>query len=64
MKAEIEQGERHATVKLTPEGDLDRKAIMEFAKWMNARGHIINCRGFGYMDPTVEFLVQPTPTGD
>lgn len=48
---------------LTPETDDEKRLLQKLATLTN-RTCIVNHRGFNYMDPSVEFLVQKMPSGD
>lgn len=63
MRATIDQGTTQAEITLIPDTPEDAEALKIFAG-MTVRPHMINCRGFDYMNPVVEFLVQPMPRGD
>lgn len=46
-----------------PEIEAETASVRQFSAAL-ARAHLINCRGFQYMDSKVEFLVQPVPGRD
>lgn len=48
---------------LTPESNAERENLRELAEF-TGRVCIINHRGFQYMNPETEFLVQPMPSSD
>ena len=43
---------------LEPENPAEKKDLIEMSEALK-RANIINCRGFKYLEPEVEFLVQP-----
>lgn len=63
MKAKITRTDSQFIVSLEPETDAEKAQIREFGLVLT-RSHMINCRGFAYMQEAVEFLVQPMPRGD
>jgi hypothetical protein len=64
MKAILSHsGEAQLLLTLRPENAEEESAVREFGL-RTSRAHIINCRGFQYMQSEVEFLVQPMSTGD
>ena len=63
MKARLELKGGQTIIYLSPEDDDEKSTLMVLAK-ETARVHIINCRGFQYLDPEVGFLVQPMPSSD
>jgi hypothetical protein len=62
MKAIIKPSGGSYILTLVPENNDDRNDLRDFGS-ETMRAHIINCRGFVYLQPEVEFLVQPY-TGD
>jgi hypothetical protein len=66
VKAKIEfPGNRQAIITLSPESEEDQQAIKDLAVHAGpASPAMLNCRGFQYLKPEVEFLVQPMPRGD
>lgn len=52
-----------ALLVLTPESDEDRLLLGNLAS-MTGPTCIINHRGFRYMEPETEFLIQKMPRGD
>jgi len=66
MKAKLALGSNGQTVlTLIPETDTHTHDFTTLlGVEMGARQHIINCRGFQYMEEQVEFLIQPLPNRD
>lgn len=64
MKAVIKNaGPNSFVIALEPETAEDKEKIHEMALKLD-RGHMINCRGFKYMKPDVEFYIQQMPRND
>lgn len=61
MKATINN--EKTLIIFTPESGDEREALKEFAM-KTTRPHLINFRGFNYLDERCEFLVQPMPSRD
>jgi hypothetical protein len=52
-------------IQLAPESDEDKAELKAFAGGVKQQSAMmINCRGFEYLKPEVEFLLQPMPRGD
>lgn len=64
MKASLEPSGTSWLLTLSPESDDDRLALMTAGSEMSPRPYMINCRGFRYLEPEVQFLIQPMPRGD
>lgn len=64
MKAEIKTAHAAATLTLSPETPDEQTAVLSFIEWMAGRAHMMNSRGFTYMEPSVSFHIQPMPRGD
>lgn len=62
MKAKIADN-MPTILTLIPETDDERTQLVAYARRM-ARPCMISARGFLYMDPSVEFYIQPMPSGD
>lgn len=65
MKATIKHGGDQAELTLIPETEDDKQALRNFSTMGGSRWpKMISCRGFDYMNPEVEFIVQPWPRND
>lgn len=63
MKAHIKADGNQFVLTLEPEIEADSGPLRDFGMALG-RTHIVNCRGFQYMNQKVEFLVQPYPSND
>jgi hypothetical protein len=63
MKAIINPGTRHFMLGLVPETDEEKTLLKTFGQAL-ARPHMINCRGFNYLEEAVEFYIQSMPLND
>lgn len=63
MKAKITHNNGQFLLTLEPEFVDDKEALHDMSLALE-RPNMINCRGFGYMKPSVEFLIQPMPSRD
>lgn len=61
MKAQFSN--RCTLLTLTPETDDEKLELKMFSEEL-ARTHYIGSRGFRYLDPSVEFLIQPTGSSE